>query len=185
MTAQSEHDHQELVALYVLEALSPVERQGAAVTIGACAQCREELESFKPTVDALVSWPTDVLRPNRTLWERLANRIGFNIQSTSPEVAESNWAEAGAGISYKILARDADTHMVSMLVRLAPGAAYPPHTHAGIEELYLLDGELFIDGRKLYPGDYSRAEGGTGDQHVWSQTGCTCVLLTSSRDVLR
>jgi len=60
-----------------------------------------------------------------------------------------------------------------------------PISHAGVEELYLLDGELFIDGRKLYPGDYNRAEVGTGDQSVWSETGCTCVLLTSSEDVLR
>jgi hypothetical protein len=54
-----------------------------------------------------------------------------------------------------------------------------------VEELHLLDGELWIDERKLYPGDYNRAESGTGDQHVWSETGCTCVLITSTRDVLR
>jgi anti-sigma factor ChrR (cupin superfamily) len=97
----------------------------------------------------------------------------------------ADWEEAGGGISYRILARDVGAERVSMLVRLAPGAAYPPHIHAGVEELYLLDGELFIDGRKLYPGDYNRAEMGTGDEHVWSETGCTCVLLTSSSDVLR
>jgi hypothetical protein len=39
--------------------------------------------------------------------------------------------------------------------------------------------------RKLYPGDYNRAEAGSADQRVWSETGCTCVLLTSTRDVLR
>jgi anti-sigma factor ChrR (cupin superfamily) len=71
-----------------------------------------------------------------------------------------------------------------MLIRLAPGAAYPPHRHAGIEELYLLDGELTVDDRKLYPGDYIRAEPGTADHRVWSESGCTGVLLTSTRDVL-
>ena len=29
-----------------------------------------------------------------------------------------------------------------MLVRLAPGTDYPPHRHAGVEELHLLDGEI-------------------------------------------
>jgi anti-sigma factor ChrR (cupin superfamily) len=72
-----------------------------------------------------------------------------------------------------------------MLVRLAPGVDYPPHMHAGVEELHLLDGELWIDERKLYPGDYNRAEPGTSDQRVWSETGCTCVLITSPGDVLR
>ncbi len=72
-----------------------------------------------------------------------------------------------------------------MLVRLAAGIEYPPHEHAGVEELHLLDGELWIDDRKLYPGDYNRAEPGTSDARVWSETGCTCVLITSPSDVLR
>ena len=57
--------------------------------------------------------------------------------------------------------------------------------HAGVEELHLLHGELWIDDKKLYPGDYNRAEPGTADTRVWSETGCTCVLITSTRDVLR
>jgi anti-sigma factor ChrR (cupin superfamily) len=71
-----------------------------------------------------------------------------------------------------------------MLVRLAPNTEYPPHTHAGVEELHLLDGELWINDRKLYPGDYNYAVPGTDDQRVWSETGCTCVLITSTRDIL-
>lgn len=35
------------------------------------------------------------------------------------------------------------------------GASYPAHTHAGAEELHLLEGELWINGRKLVPGDYN------------------------------
>ena len=65
------------------------------------------------------------------------------------------------------------------------GARYPAHTHAGVEELHLLDGELWIDGRKLLPGDYNYGAPGTSDERVWSETGCTCVLVTSTKDVLR
>jgi anti-sigma factor ChrR (cupin superfamily) len=72
-----------------------------------------------------------------------------------------------------------------MLVRLAPKATYPAHTHAGIEELHLLDGELWIDERKLCPGDYNYGAPGAGDDHVWSETGCTCLLVTSTKDILR
>jgi hypothetical protein len=56
--------------------------------------------------------------------------------------------------------------------------------HAELEELHLLDGELWIDARKLQPGDYNRAEAPTGDKRVWSETGCTRVLITSTRDIL-
>ena len=30
-----------------------------------------------------------------------------------------------------------------------------------------------IGDRKLYPGDYNRAESGSVDHRVWSETGCT------------
>jgi anti-sigma factor ChrR (cupin superfamily) len=72
-----------------------------------------------------------------------------------------------------------------MLVRLVPGGSYPAHTHAAVEELHLLNGELWIDERKLFAGDYNRGEPGKGDQRVWSETGCACVLVTSVMDVLR
>ena len=98
--------------------------------------------------------------------------------------SEPEWDDVGPGISCKVLASDLETQQVSMLVRLAPGAAYPPHRHAGVEELHLLDGELWIDDRKLRAGDYYRAEPGTSDYKVWSETGCTCVLITSPRDTL-
>ena len=43
-----------------------------------------------------------------------------------------------------------------------------------MEELHLLDGELWIDERKLVPGDYNYGAPGAGDERVWSETGCTC-----------
>jgi anti-sigma factor ChrR (cupin superfamily) len=107
------------------------------------------------------------------------------VLPTTRAWTEPEWEEVAPGISCKILSSDLEQNRVSMLVRLAPGVDYPPHTHAGVEELHLLDGELWIDDRKLYPGDFNRAEPGTSDRRVWSETGCTCVLITSPRDVLR
>ena len=50
--------------------------------------------------------------------------------------------------------------------------------------LFLLNGQLWIDDRNLYPGHYNRAEAGSGDKRVWSETGCTYVLVTSTQDKL-
>ena len=133
----------------------------------------------------------DILRPPASLWERLAQRIAAETGADPllPEPqghrAEPEWNEVAPGIFCQLLATDMGRDVVSMLVRLAPGTDYPPHSHAGVEELHLLDGELWIDDRKLHPGDYNRAEPGTADKRVWSETGCTCVLITSTRDVLR
>ncbi len=145
--------------------------------------------SRQPMESSPSGGPLDCVPPTSRLWERLARRITAPISpemAALPEPAVSpEWQDAGAGISYKVLGRHVEAARVSMLVRLAPGAAYPPHTHAGLEELYLLDGELWIDSTKVRPGEYNRAEAGTSDQRVWSETGCTCVLLTSSADILR
>lgn len=131
-------------------------------------------------------WPADVLRPSPALWDRLAERLTLAATAAS-EVRhwlEPEWEDVASGISCKLLATDVEKQRVSMLVRLAPGTDYPPHTHAGVEELHLLQGELLVDGRRLLPGDYNRAEPGTADKRVWSETGCMCVLLTSTRDAL-
>jgi anti-sigma factor ChrR (cupin superfamily) len=180
-----DQNHEHLVALSLLHALPAQEQGEAEATIAACPACREDVETLRPVLGALVAWPVDVLRPSTELWSRLASRIGAAAEdrTVSPSGA-FDWKEAGPGISYNVLATDREQERVSLLVRLSPGAAYPPHTHAGVEELYLLDGELWIDTRKLYPGDYNRAEPGSADARVWSETGCTCVLLTSSADAL-
>jgi anti-sigma factor ChrR (cupin superfamily) len=130
-----------------------------------------------------------VLRPTTSLWNRLAQRIANEtgkeaIPAPSQLPAKPDWTQVAPGISCKLLATDAENDRVSMLVRLAPGTDYPPHRHSGVEELHLLHGELMIDDRKLYPGDYNRAEPDTVDYRIWSETGCTCVLITSTKDVL-
>jgi anti-sigma factor ChrR (cupin superfamily) len=183
-------DHAEQTSAYAAQALPASEVSAAEAHIASCPQCRQELESLRPVMDAFVSWPTDVLRPTASLQERLARRIaaetgGEPVPPPARQWSEPEWDEVAPGISVKMLAMDTEKHIVSMLVRLAPGAHYPPHTHAGVEELHLLDGELWIDDRKLFPGDYNRGEPGAGDQRVWSETGCTCVLITSTKDVLR
>jgi anti-sigma factor ChrR (cupin superfamily) len=177
------------VAAYVMQTLPPSEAAAIEAHIATCSQCREELEAMQPIADSFVCWPTDVLRPSASLQERLARRIAVETgeKPVLPPASRWNepaWDEVAPGIFCKLMATDTDRHRVSMLVRLLPGVDYPPHTHAGLEELFLLDGELWIDDRKLYPGDYNRAEAGSGDKRVWSETGCTCVLVTSTQDVL-
>jgi DNA-directed RNA polymerase specialized sigma24 family protein len=135
--------------------------------------------------DVQSHWPAEVLGPSQPLWPRVVERLALPAAAgDSPHWQEPEWEQAAPGISVKLLATDAEKHRVSMLVKLAPGTDYPPHTHAGLEELHLLQGELFIDARKLLPGDYSRAEPGSADKRVWSETGCMCVLMTSTKDSL-
>ena len=183
-------EQSEVMCAYAAQTLAPSEVAAAEAHIFACPDCRRELESVRPVVDRFVSWPTDVLRPTSSLQGRLALRIAEEtgkqpVPPPAPQWSEPEWEQVAPGIECKLLATDTERHRVSMLVRLAPNASYPMHTHAGVEELHLLDGELWIDGRKLVPGDYNYGAPGAVDQSVWSETGCTCVLVTSTKDVLR
>jgi hypothetical protein len=185
-------DQTERIHAYAIRALPADEVGLAEEHLPVCSDCQQELEALRALVDTFVAWPTDVLRPPRSLWGRVAERIARTEHPTTaapdrPDVAwsEPDWEEVAPGISCKLLATDLERDRVSMLVRLGPGVDYPPHTHAGVEELHLLDGELWIDDRKLYPGDRNRAAPGSSDQRVWSEIGCTCVLITSPGDILR
>ena len=180
-------EYSDVTCDYVAQALTSSEASVAEAHIASCSDCQREVESLRPVLDRFVSWPTDVLRPATSLQTRLALRIAEEtgeqpVLPLAPQWSEPEWEQVAPGIECKLLATDTARHRVSMLVRLAPGARYPAHTHAGVEELHLLDGELWIDERKLFPGDYNYGEPGAGDERVWSETGCTCVLITSTKD---
>ncbi len=180
----------ERVSLHAARALPSSEATAMEAHIASCLDCRHEFQMLRWIVDSLASWSTDVLRPSASLWDRLETRVqresgGTQLSTPLHPWPEPEWEEVAPGISCKVLSTDTESNRVTMLVRLAPGVDYPPHTHADVEQLYLLWGELWINDRKLEPGDYNRAERGTADRRVWSGTGCTCVLITSTQDALR
>jgi anti-sigma factor ChrR (cupin superfamily) len=187
-SANHGQDQAELVFLYALQALPPSQVAVVGAHIAVCAECRHELETLRPVIDAFVSWPADVQRPSAVLWHRLAQRIaaetGGEPVMPPPQWTEPEWLDAAPGIACKLLATDTEQNRVTMVVRLAPGTAYPPHRHAGIEELYMLHGELIVGEKKLYAGDFHRSEAGTVDHRVWTETGCTGILITSFHDAL-
>ena len=192
MTPTSTTNHcgwTELTCAYCAQALSVHEAAAAEAHIASCADCQQELGILRPVVERFGAWPTNILRPPRSLRGRLSLRIAAETgkepdQPRPRQWSEPEWQQIAPGIECKLLATDVERQRVSMLVRLAPGASYPAHTHAGVEELHLLDGELWIDESKLFAGDYYRAAPETNDDRVWSETGCTCLLVTSTRDVL-
>lgn len=189
-------DRTELVASYVLATLELTEASSMEEHLVSCAVCRHEYQALIQVSSTLTAWRAEGRLALSPLWPRLATRIASRVRreaagSPSPGLPtmhswpKPSWAEVAPGIRCKLLSNDPENDRVCMLVRLAPEVSYPPHRHASVEELYLLEGELWIDDRKLYPGDYSHAEQGTSDQRVWSSTGCMCLLITSPADQLR
>ena len=182
-------EHLDLVVLFALQALPPREIASVEAQISACEECRQEIETLRPIVRSFIGWSTDVLRPAESLWGRLVKRIASETatQPFAPSLeapVKPEWEEAAPGIHVKILATNAENDSVSMLVRLDPGIDYPGHRHAGIEALHLLHGILKVDDKTLHPGDFLHNEADSIDHRVWSETGCTCLLETSTKDAL-
>jgi DNA-directed RNA polymerase specialized sigma24 family protein len=180
----------ENVAIHALRALPAKAAAAMEVHLATCSECATELQQLYPVMDSFVDWPIDDMRPSAATRARVARRISREIgrEIRLPAMrnfAEPDWRQVSPGIWCKVLATDEVRRRVSMLVRLAPGVMYPAHTHASAEEVHLLDGELWIDHRKLLAGEFCRAEPGTSDELVWSDIGCTGLLITSPDDVLR
>jgi hypothetical protein len=183
-------EHSEVTCAYAVQALAPSEVAAAEAHIILCPDCQREVESLRPVVNQFVSWPIDVLRPTTSLLIRLALRIAEEtgkppVLPTARQWVEPEWEQVAPGIECKLLATDTERHRVSMLVRLAPGARYPAHTHADVEELHLLDGERWIDDRTLFPGDSTYGAPRAAAERVWSEPACTCLRVTRTKDALQ
>jgi hypothetical protein len=68
-------DQRELVALDALRVLRHEESRAMQSHIATCSECQRELQSLRPVVESFASWPTDLLRPTESLWDRLAHRV--------------------------------------------------------------------------------------------------------------
>lgn len=80
-----------------------------------------------------------------------------------------------AGVSVKDVAVTGGFEL--QMVRLAPGARLPQHTHELPEFIYVIEGELVIGEQRLKPGWASVASAGSVHADVRSEDGCVFVLV--------
>lgn len=80
-----------------------------------------------------------------------------------------------AGVEVKDLG--AANGRAMQLVRFPPGTVFPVHEHAGAEFVYVLEGELIQNGQRLSSGWASISAGGTTDDDVKSDAGCTFLIV--------
>lgn len=106
---------------------------------------------------------------------------GFTFLASAENAYEPT---AVPGIEARKLFVDRAAGRVTMLVRMQPGTAYPPHVHADFEECFVLAGDLTVGTHRMKAGDYQRAE--TGSTHAVQSTenGCVLLLVSSLHDEL-
>lgn len=88
------------------------------------------------------------------------------------------------GVSVRVLHLDRSRRQFTALLKLEPGAAYPPHAHDGPEECLVLSGELLVGDVRMKEGDYQRAEAGSAHVEQRTETGAL-LYLTAPFGLLR
>ena len=95
----------------------------------------------------------------------------------------ARWLPSGlAGIEYKLLARDEARRTTTRLVRFQAGSRYPTHRHGDVEEIFLIEGSIWVNGTLLKPGDYCRSEAGTEESGTYTDEGGVAIVVSSDHD---
>ena len=90
-----------------------------------------------------------------------------------------------AGIRVRCLSVDEGAERVTMLVRMEAGTAYPAHRHGGVEECYVLEGDLSIgDETEMHAGDYQCMDHGSMHPVQSTRGGCLLLITSSQKDEL-
>jgi len=86
------------------------------------------------------------------------------------------WADAGPGNEMKVLMHDAETGLITILTRLAPGASIPFHVHEAMEQTYILEGSLKDDEGECKAGTFVIRPKGSKHSPV-APNGCTMMVF--------
>lgn len=194
---------QQLTALEAVGALDGGDVEQLRQRLAIDEAARDELRRF---LDA-AGWLAMTVarhRPSGSVRERVMARIVQHPQASAlvPEAGASADRRAGAdaevegppgfrfvartlpwvatplpGVRYKVLSVGPHQEHAILEVELGPGAAYPEHEHIGVEDMYVLTGDLETEGRFLGPGDAFHAEPGTHHGGLKSVGGCRALLI--------
>lgn len=181
----------ELAALYAVGVLDDAERELFEQHLrSGCEGCQAELRALELVTDGLAG--AVAVEPPAGLRQRLLDKVkeskhrpGIVLERDGLLIAragEMEWRRVFPGVSTKRISRDARTRYHTLLMRIDPGASYPEHRHHGVEELYLLSGDLHVAGERMRAGDYCRAEPETVHLEARSEGGCVMLVRASMDD---
>ncbi len=162
----------ELAPLYALDLLDVEERLWIEAQVLADPDLAEELASYQAAVGA-IPYSAPAVPMAADLKDRLFDGLDLapieidlapQLEiSSEPEMvvlraADLQWQPYRTeGVEVAVLFFDPVNSMCSAIVKAADGIIYPLHQHHGIEEIYMLEGELEIDGQVYLAGDYVRS----------------------------
>ncbi|MGB5961373.1 MAG: cupin domain-containing protein [Coleofasciculaceae cyanobacterium] len=188
-------DFCELAPLYVLDVLDQKERLLVEHYLAQVPESEADLEQLRDAAMAISYDAPELPLPDdlkTRLFEQIADQnVVQNHQSVTPprlandspmftvRAADLNWQPHRVpGVAIAILYEDPIRREIVCLLRAEAGVYYPSHRHASTEEIFMLEGDLVVDGQVYGVGDYIRSAHGTFHA-PHTKTGCMFFIRTS------
>ena len=122
--------------------------------------------------------------------DSIKSKIMKQIQEPAPEgtltirYTTDTWFKVAPLIEKKVLYFDDLTRRETSLWRLHPGAEFPAHGHAGVEECTVLEGDVTFGNHLLRKGDFHLAAAGVEHQASFSQSGALLLITAPEEDAI-
>jgi anti-sigma factor ChrR (cupin superfamily) len=179
--ANMNEDLRGLAALYLLGLLSPEE--GAMFTPAPASEAHRAALTDMGEVVASIGMAAPPAAPPPELKDRLKARLERNPYSglfSKRSHEQGPWKPLGSpGVFYKKLLFDPSTGLVTLLVKMEPGARFGAHTHGRTEQCLILEGDLRYSEEKIYrAGDFTWAEAGSVDPALYTVEGNLLLIVT-------
>ncbi|MBV9957991.1 MAG: cupin domain-containing protein [Acidobacteria bacterium] len=191
-----DEERQERASLYALGALSQHEARSFEEHLQeGCEACEAELAEFGEVVGQLAYGAPDAA-PRPEARGKLLARLNAETEKTPPTTPanaqddsayvvvradEGQWQQMCAGIIFKQLFADAERQTVTTLIRMEPGAHMPMHRHLGIEECYVIEGDVHANNETLKAGDYTCAMEGSVHRPISTVNGALLLIVGPER----
>ena len=143
-------------AEYVLGLLGKEDRRAFAQQLKSDEALQAQVAYWENTFAGLQTEEADPLPAG--LFEKILGRIdseGANLPGTlTKRAVAATWIEISPGIKGRVLHIDRAQKRQYLLIRMAPGASYHPHSHDADEQTLVLEGDLHFGDLELLAGDY-------------------------------
>ncbi len=177
----------ELAALHGLGALDGVDA-AAMADCGDCLFGKAALAAlgFELTTAEITATLFPPVAPSAGLKDKIMARISPPAPPQEDAKvhylpsAEGQWQILPGGkIRIKPLSDLPEAGHTVFLLEASPGGVLGAHFHEGMEEFYLISGDLTTNGLVLGPGDYMRHAPGTHHDQATSEHGCLALVVTA------
>lgn len=137
----------------------------------------EEVDALKKMLSPLLQTLPQA-EPPADLFDAIEAEIDDLPQDQTQAIyaGDGDWEQRSDKIWKKILGEDPETGRTMYLLRCLPGAQIKQHPHHRAEHLFIIEGELWMDGKLFKAGDAQTSSPGSEHKVIDMPNGCLVLV---------